>query len=318
MARKRMVHPDIWTDSKFLSLKNDEARLLFIGLMNFANDEGIFQNNIITIKAQVLPLSNTKLALIEGYISNMLELKLLEKGQDINGTKLLRYKNWHTYQKINHATPSKYTFTKEKKEDSLNTNVEVKEESSKTPSQYNIIKNNIIKDNIDKSSTKNLEEPKQDFSFEHVWEIYPRKRNKQASLKAYKRLPKKEFDSFVIGLKKNIEYWKKHDVELQFVPYLSSFINGQKYYDELLEPTSEKKNFKSDLDKEIYHRNNNLAAQSQNVREYLNEASKHASDEVPNLLKDFKKNKESNAKPIKDVIGQMVPNIEANTGSNGK
>ena len=32
MARKRMIHPTLWTDSKFLQLE-DEAKLLFIGLL---------------------------------------------------------------------------------------------------------------------------------------------------------------------------------------------------------------------------------------------------------------------------------------------
>jgi len=37
---------------------------------------------------------------------------------------------------------------------------------------------------------------------------------------------------------------------------------------------------------------------------------------VPNLLADFKRNK--NAQPIKDVIEQMVPSSEANTHTDGK
>ena len=39
MARIRTVKPDIWTDEKFVEL-SPLARLLFIGLWNFADDEG--------------------------------------------------------------------------------------------------------------------------------------------------------------------------------------------------------------------------------------------------------------------------------------
>lgn len=315
MARKRMVHPDIWTDEKFLSLKNNEARLLFIGMMNFANDEGIFKDEIISIKAQVLPLSNTKLGLIEDYISNMLELRLLEKGHDIDGTKLLRYKNWHTYQKINHATPSKYTFTEEKSEPSVNTKVELKEDSIKTPSQYNINKDNIIKDNINKSANKNLPKAKEDFSFEHIWSTYPKKKNKEQSIKALNRLTKTEYKLFSDGLEKHIAYWKRNDVDVQFIPLLSTFINQKRYNDELVDP--EKKSFNSDLDKEIYNRNSNLAQQSKRMRDYIEKATEEATDEVPDLLADFKKNKESNAKPLKNIIGQMVSNVEIDTSADG-
>ena len=39
MAKIRPVHPDIWTDDDFVSV-SPWARLLFIGLWNFACDNG--------------------------------------------------------------------------------------------------------------------------------------------------------------------------------------------------------------------------------------------------------------------------------------
>ena len=52
------------------------------------------------------------------------------------------------------------------------------------------------------------------------------------------------------------------------------------------------------------------------MRRHLEEASKNAIEEVPNLLADFKRNK--NVQPIKDIIEQMVPNPESNTSTNGE
>ncbi len=302
MARKRMIHPDIWTDEKFLSLKNDEARLLFIGMMNFANDEGIFKDKIISIKAQVLPLSTTKLGLIEDYISNMLELRLLEKGHDIDGTKLLRFKNWHTYQKINHATPSKYTFTKEEIDDSIRTKVELSEDSSRTTSQSNIIKNSINKNNI--STKKNLEKTtKQDFTFEQFYELYPKKQAKEKAETSFKRLKKAELKALKVGLDSWLAFWKESGTDAQFIPLPATWINQKRFNDEI--PTvEESKEFKSDLDKEIYNRNNNIVEQSKRMKAYLEEANDNASDEVPDLLAELKKNK-TNAKPIKDSNRQM-------------
>ena len=54
------------------------------------------------------------------------------------------------------------------------------------------------------------------------------------------------------------------------------------------------------------------------MKRHLEEASKDATEEVPNLLADFKRNKNNNAQPIKDIIEQMVPNTEANTHTDGK
>ena len=297
-----MIHPDIWTDEKFLSLKNDEARLLFIGMMNFANDEGIFKDKIISIKAQVLPLSTTKLGLIEDYISNMLELRLLEKGHDIDGTKLLRFKNWHTYQKINHATPSKYTFTKEEIDDSIRTKVELSEDSSRTTSQSNIIKNSINKNNI--STKKNLEKTtKQDFTFEQFYELYPKKQAKEKAETSFKRLKKAELKALKVGLDSWLAFWKESGTDAQFIPLPATWINQKRFNDEIPK-VEESKEFKSDLDKEIYNRNNNIVEQSKRMKAYLEEANDNASDEVPDLLAELKKNK-TNAKPIKDSNRQM-------------
>ena len=302
MARKRMIHPDIWTDEKFLSLKNDEARLLFIGMMNFANDEGIFKDKMISIKAQVLPLSTTKLGLIEDYISNMLELRLLEKGHDIDGTKLLRFKNWHTYQKINHATPSKYTFTKEEIDDSSRTKVELSEDSSRTTSQSNIVKNSIDKSNI--STKKNLEKnTKQDFTFEQFYDLYPKKQAKEKAEVSFKRLKKGELKALKVGLDSWLVFWKESGTDAQFIPLPATWINQKRFNDEIPK-VEESKEFKSDLDKEIYNRNNNIMEQSKRMKLYLEEANNNASDEVPDLLAELKTNK-TNAKPIKDNNRQM-------------
>tara|TARA_R100000808_G_C2154113_1_gene164854 strand:- start:2108 stop:3058 length:951 start_codon:yes stop_codon:yes gene_type:complete len=316
MARKRMIHPGIWTDEKFLTLKNNEARLLFIGMMNFANDEGIFKYKPISLKAQVLPLSSSKLPIIEDYIRTMLELKLLEKGHDIDGTKLLRYTNWHTYQKINHATPSKYTFTKEEIKDSINTNVEVSEDSSKTTSQYNINKSNIIKDNTIKSNTSSKKN--QDFTFEQFYDLYPKKQAKEKAQKSFKKLKKAEIKALKVGLDSWVAYWEESSTDAQFIPLPATWINQKRWNDDIPTVEADKPNkFKSDLDKEIFNRHNNQIEQDKRMKAYMEEATKNASDEIPDLLEGLKKHKEDNEKPLKGLIGQVVAKSKANTSADG-
>ena len=167
----------------------------------------------------------------------MLKLKLIVKGEDVEGNELLKIKNWHDHQKINHPTPSKYIFKPISRgdsvspnvglsEDSVRTNGELKEDSVRTPSQYSI--NSLDKVSLDKDSigaNKNLEKQNEDFSFAHIWNDYPKKKNKEQSEKAFNKLSKKEFAIFSKGLEKHLKYWKDNDVDLQYIALLSTFIN---------------------------------------------------------------------------------------------
>ena len=67
MARKRMVSPEIWTDDKIIELTIEE-RLLFIGMWNFADDEGVMTNKPKQIKAQIFPIDD----ITHGDVSDML------------------------------------------------------------------------------------------------------------------------------------------------------------------------------------------------------------------------------------------------------
>tara|TARA_Y100001963_G_C6781993_1_gene450465 strand:+ start:1205 stop:2095 length:891 start_codon:yes stop_codon:yes gene_type:complete len=296
MARKRVVSPNIWTDEKFCTLPI-EGRLFFIGLLNFADDEGIFINSPFTLKCQIFP-GEDKITLVQlqDYLNTMVGLHILEKGLDIDGKQLLRFKNWSTHQKINHKTPTKYAFTPILEEES-STNVALPEDSSSTPSQYNINKDNIIKDNINKCSKE----------FERYWKIYPKKQSKERSMKAFNKLGKKELSLFVMGLEKHIKHWSKHGIDVQFIPLLSTFINGKRYNDELVSPV-EKKAFTSPVDKEIYNRHGKLANEGKRMKRYLEDAEKVA-DDVPNLLE--MKKELDNDKPL----AKELENIMAKAGN---
>lgn len=54
MARNRMIRPQFW-ESEPVSRLSMQARLLFIGLWNFADDEGVITNNHSFIKSRVFP-----------------------------------------------------------------------------------------------------------------------------------------------------------------------------------------------------------------------------------------------------------------------
>lgn len=57
MARIRTIKPEFWTDEKITEC-SVSARLLFIGMWNFADDAGNLERSAKQIKARVFPIDN--------------------------------------------------------------------------------------------------------------------------------------------------------------------------------------------------------------------------------------------------------------------
>lgn len=54
MAKIRTVKPELWEDEKLGKLKRD-CRLTFLGLFNFADDQGVIKSNPVYIKSRIYP-----------------------------------------------------------------------------------------------------------------------------------------------------------------------------------------------------------------------------------------------------------------------
>ena len=149
-------------------------------------------------------------------------------------------------------------------------------ESKVKESIVNNKKENIKEKQLSLSSKKN---PKNmDFTFEHLYSLYPRKQNKDKSEKAFNRLTKKELVIFKEGVYKHIKYWKDNSVDKQYIPLLSTYINGKRWNDEILISSSDQPKYKDGLDEEIAQRNKNIAQQSQGFRQYMDNATENAAD----------------------------------------
>ena len=330
MSRKRMVSPEFYTDEKILELPIP-ARLMFIGIWNHADDEGIIKYSPKQLKVQIYPADEeiTLNTIIE-YIELMVKLKLLTKGTNIDDSPLLKITKWTDHQKINRPTLSKYVFVPlQTNNNSVIDHGSISEESvsdhgglieDSLPIEYNIKEvklkeKKLIEDNI--KSKKNPEkQTKQDFTFDSVYSIYPVKKSKQASMKAFKRIPKRDLNGFKRGLEAHIKYWEGNDVDKQFIPHLSTFINQKRWEDEITQPTNGKLKFKDDLDEQIFNRNENMVKQTKRMAAYIKNADEVACDEVPDLNEMMKK--ESNAQPLSEAIGQFMSKAQPDTSTDGE
>lgn len=73
MPKIRGIKPETWTDDKFVSLEDPFARLLFLGMWNFACDNGHLDDNPRQIKLRVLPADDVDaFALIDALVAESL------------------------------------------------------------------------------------------------------------------------------------------------------------------------------------------------------------------------------------------------------
>ena len=328
--RRRIIKPEFWIDEKIISLPIP-ARLLFIGMLNVADDEGILKYSPLELKVSIFPADDVPgVNEIKGYIDAMIKLELLTIGYnaDKKQTKLIKFINWHNHQKINRPTPTKYIFNDESMinhtlltDNSVSSNGKLTDDS--LPSKVSKVKEvKLNKDKISKSSKKNLENTEiDDFSFERFYSIYPKKVTKKDTELYFKRIAKKELSNVFNGLNKWVNYWTAEGVDKQFIPAPISWLRQKRWADEdipVYKPKEKKAVFKDALDEEHSRSQENIMRQSQRTRAYFKEATER-SEPIPNLLEEYKKGKEnSNAQPIGSVIGQVLSNVRPGPSTDGK
>ncbi|HAU0852023.1 TPA: hypothetical protein ACT9AU_001894 [Legionella pneumophila] len=78
MPRNRMIKSEYWTSEQVLSC-SIHARLLFIGLWNFSDDNGIHQASYLRLKAEVFPADNFTIEEIKQWIDELIYHGLLRE-----------------------------------------------------------------------------------------------------------------------------------------------------------------------------------------------------------------------------------------------
>ena len=102
MARIRTIKPDFWTDEKVVEI-SAFARLLFIGLWNFADDDGRMQYSPKKIKMQIFPADSLDISELFGEIrgSSLIDVYV------VDNIEYLEIRNFSKHQKIDKRTASK-------------------------------------------------------------------------------------------------------------------------------------------------------------------------------------------------------------------
>jgi hypothetical protein len=77
--------------------------------------------------------------------------------------------------------------------------------------------------------------------FDEFWMLYPRKVAKASARKAWQKLTEVQQLEAAKAIETHCQYWKAKETALEFIPHASSWLNGERYLDEIIiEPKKEK------------------------------------------------------------------------------
>ena len=103
--RIRTVKPEFW-QSEDLSQVSDKAKLLAIGLLNMADDEGYLKAHPAIIKSQLFPF-NTGSLNIQGILTELSNVRYIDVLTGDDGKQYVHIVNFLKHQKVNRPSPSK-------------------------------------------------------------------------------------------------------------------------------------------------------------------------------------------------------------------
>ncbi len=116
MARQRLIKPEFWTNDQ-LAECSFGARLLFIGLLNFADDNGLMQKRFKKIKMSIFSGDNVN---VENFIKELSDWELI-KIYKVDGQEYIWIINFSRHQRIDRpsyvypipdsSTLEKYSYT---------------------------------------------------------------------------------------------------------------------------------------------------------------------------------------------------------------
>lgn len=94
-----MVYTNLWQNADFFKL-SDRAKLLYIGLITVADDDGRFKANSLLLRSQIFPLDEKITQLdVRKWLNEVVRAGLVEVYRE-NSEYFGQHPNWHKYQSI--------------------------------------------------------------------------------------------------------------------------------------------------------------------------------------------------------------------------
>lgn len=105
MARIRSLRPEVWDDEAVGSVCRD-ARLLFVGLITQADDEGRFRARSALLRARVFPYDDLTAAEVDAWLDALHAAQLIVL-YEVDGERFGYLPGWRQHQRIDKPSPSR-------------------------------------------------------------------------------------------------------------------------------------------------------------------------------------------------------------------
>lgn len=97
MARIRSVHPTLFSDEAFVSC-SPWARLLIIGLWTEADDKGVFEWKVLTIKMRIFPADAFDIDAMSSYLDELASANIVQRFE-VDGKEYGAIRNFRRFQR---------------------------------------------------------------------------------------------------------------------------------------------------------------------------------------------------------------------------
>lgn len=106
MSRRRFLHPVLWEDEAVAKMTRDE-RLLFIGMVTIADDEGRLVGSPAHLLGAIYPHDDISPALVRKWRDGVVDKNPNVVVYQSAGRDYIHFKKWGEWQKPSHAARSK-------------------------------------------------------------------------------------------------------------------------------------------------------------------------------------------------------------------
>jgi len=213
VARIRTIKPEIWVDEKLVEC-SFAARLLFIGLLNFADDDGRMEYRPKKIKMQIFPADDVD---ISGLLGEIRREKLVIV-YEVDNKEYLQIKGFQKHQKVDKRSKSKHP---------------APEESRRIPPNP--------ADGRDQGRDQGMEEKEHmsdsgepDDGFETLWREKPKRPNqsKPDARKAYNARIRDGIPhaDLLAGLRRYNEFCRLEETEPRYCKHLATFLGPGEHW----------------------------------------------------------------------------------------
>ena len=104
MARIRTIKPSMWGDEKFARLSRD-ARLLYIGLVSMADDDGRFLASPSAVIGYIYPNDDVTASRVKRWMGELTSVGLIV-AYECGGIRYGAHLNYRRHQRISHPQAS--------------------------------------------------------------------------------------------------------------------------------------------------------------------------------------------------------------------